>query len=129
MNKNIPLIVTVLFMAIISFYIAEPAAAVNVVDHFVKYQTDSQYGDIKMVTTTYQYSNNYLKIKTEVYKKSGNNYIFWENWWASLTKVSNTKLKINNWPTIDGPNVDTHYVTTSLTAAQYYWRVYKAQIM
>ncbi len=129
MNKNVPFVFVALFISFISFQIAEPVAAVKVVDHFVKYQPDSQYGDIKKVATTYQYNNNYLKIKTEVYKKSGTKYVFWENWWASLTKVSNTKLRINNWPTIDGPSVDTHYVTTSLTAAQYYWRVYRAQII
>lgn len=129
MNKNISVICAVLFMVVISFQIAEPVAAVKVVDHFVKYQPDSQYGDIKKITTTYQYNNNYLKIKTEVYKKSGNKYVFWENWWTNLTKVSNTKLRIDNWPTIDGPSVDTHYITTSLTAAQYYWRIYRVQIM
>ena len=127
MNKNIFLACAVLFMVVVGFQITEPVAAVNVVDHFTKYQPDSQYGDIKMVITTYQYNNNYLKIKTAVYKKSGAKYVFWENWWTSLTKISKTKLRINDWPTIDGPSVKTHYVTTSLTAAQYYWRVYKAQ--
>ena len=126
--KSISLTVAVLVIAFTGFQMAEPAAAVKAVDHFTRYQPDSQYGNIKMVTTTQQYNKDYLTVKTAVYKKTGTKYVFWQNWGASLKKVSNTRLQINEWPTLEGPKIETHYVTTKLTAVKYYWKVYRAQI-
>ena len=131
MNKRISLIFVVLFIVFLGLQVAEPVAAVKVVDKFTRYAPiNSQDSGAKKVFTLYQYNKNYLKIKEVMRrwnpktKKYGHPFVKWS---AVIKKVSKTKLKISEWEACSGSYKE--YIKTHLTAARYYWRVYRAYIL
>ena len=125
MNKNIFLMLSVLFMVFVGFQFAEPAAAVKVVDHGTKYIDSSHH--VKVVWKTYQYNNNFLKVYTNHYYKNPNTkkYELNFNSVTTLKKIAKTTLKYEETRKQFVNPVDVHYEKTKLTAAQYYWRIYK----
>ncbi|MGB9980483.1 hypothetical protein [Methanobacterium sp.] len=124
MNKNV-MFLTVLFMVFVGFQLAEPAAAVNVVDHGTRYGVDT--GDhIKIVWKTYQYNNNFLKVYSKCYYKDPDTkkYILNYNSITTIKKIKNTIKTTEIRGHYVNP-VNVHYAKTKLTAAQYYWRVFR----
>ncbi|MGB9978143.1 hypothetical protein [Methanobacterium sp.] len=133
MNKNIFVALMVLFMVFVGFQFAEPAAAVKVVDHGTKYGWDAQ--DNALMKTTwkaYQYNNNHLKIYETVYlkyPKTKKYVLFMREKWA-LTKVTKNSVKvIYDLNGGIGPAKGVFYDKTKLTAAQYYWRIFRHDYM
>jgi hypothetical protein len=133
MDKKIISILAVLFVAFVGFQFAEPAAAVKVVDHGTQYGWNGQ-DDAWMKTTwkTYQYDNNHLKIyKTDYLKdsKTKKYVLFMHQKWV-LTKVTKNSVKVGHWLYGGiGPCKGVFYDKTKLTAAQYYWRMFKHDYM
>ena len=133
MDKKIIPILAVLFMVFIGFQFAEPAAAVKVVDHGTKYGWDGQ-DDAWMKTNwkTYQYDNNHLKVYETVYlkyPKTKEYVLFMHQKWV-LTKVTKNSVKIRYWLYGGiGPAKGVFYDKTKLTAAQYYWRMFRHEYM
>ncbi len=136
MNKNIFTVLTVLFMVFVSFQLAGPVAAAKVVDHGTKYAWNGQDGYFKIVWKTYQYNDNFLKTyvtkylrddETKKYNELGIDEEF------TFAKVTKSSLKITNiaeWLVdFDTDPVDVSYKKTSLSAAQYYWRVFRPQTL
>ncbi len=124
MNKKIFAVLTVLFMASVAFGLG-PASAAKVVDHGTKYLDPAHH--IKITWKTYQYNNNFLKMyKTAYYlnpytKKYELNY----NSVTTFKKVSKTSIKVEELRKQFVNPYNLYYAKTKLTAAQYYWRVYK----
>jgi hypothetical protein len=133
-NKNIVAALMALFVVFVGFQFAEPAAAVKVVDHGTKYVWNGKEGGwMKITWKAYQYNNNYLKIYKKSYLKDPNtkkHYIsVYEKW--VLTKTTKNSVKITDW--LYGSDIDPEksvvYDKTKLTAAQYYWRIFKYTYM
>ncbi len=121
-----------LFMVFVGFQFAEPAAAVKVVDHGTKYGWDGQNGYTKIVWKTYQYNNNFLKTYTTHYVKDTKTkkYLFSFHDTYTLAKVTKNSIKITDWTDSElCPGTTVSYAKTKLTAAQYYWRVYRHEII
>ena len=132
MNKNIFAILTVLFMVFIGFQFAEPAAAVKVVDHGTNYGYSGQSGWMKVTWKTYQYTNNFLKTYATYYVKDPDTkkYILSYHEQVTIAKVTKNSVKITDKTDSElGPPVVVTYAKTKLTAAQYYWRVYRHNII
>ena len=127
MNKNIPLIFAVLFVCALALQTVEPVAAAKIVDKQVKFVTDNQYvtGHGKEVFTVYQYNKNNLWLNWKVYQKVGNKYKLVTQAWTQLKKTNKNTLRIKD-QLIEG-GWSSKYINTKLTAAQYYWRVYRIQ--
>ena len=125
MNKKIFLMLSVLFMVFLGFQFAEPAAAVKVVDHGTRYVGPTDHYQI--VWKTYQYNNNFLKVVSTIYYKNPNTkkYELNFNSVTTLKKITKTTLKYEETRKQFVNPVDLHYTKTKLTAAQYYWRIYK----
>ena len=125
MNKNIFLMLSVLFMVFVGFQFAEPAAAVKVADHGTRYVGPTDH--YKVVWKTYQYNNNFLKVVSTIYYKNPNTkkYELNFNSVTTLKKITKTTLKYKETRKQFVNPVDLHYAKTKLTAAQYYWRIYK----
>ncbi len=119
---------TVLFMIFASFQLAAPASAAKVVDHGTKY---SYWDDpVKFVWKTYQYNNNFVKVYATLYYKSKGKYVKGWNYVATIAKVTPTTVKIREWNDgADGPSVIVTYKKTSLTSAQYYWRLFRPDML
>ena len=135
MNKNIFMMLSVLFMVFVGFQFAEPAAAVEVVDHGTKYAYNGQDGYIKVTWKTYQYNNDFLKTYVVKYGRNdetkkyelGNDE---EYTFAKVTKNSLKTTDVADWVVdFDMDPVQISYCKTKLTAAQYYWRVFRPQVL
>ena len=121
-----------LFVVFVGFQFAEPAAAVKVVDHGTKYGWDGQNGHTKVIWKTYQYNNNFLKAYTTHYVKDTRTkkYLFSYHETYTLAKVTKSSVKITDWTDSElCPGTTVSYKKTKLTAAQYYWRVYRHNIL
>ena len=132
MNKNMFAVLMALFIVFVGFQFAEPAAAVKVVDHGTKYGWDGQNGYTKIVWKTYQYNNNFLKTYTTHYVKDTKTkkYLFSFHDTYTLAKVTKKSIKITDWTDSElCPGTTVSYAKTKLTAAQYYWRVYRHEII
>lgn len=130
MDKKIIPILTVLFMLFVGFQFAEPAAAVKVVDHGVSYKWDKTQGMWRQNTwTTYQYNNNFMKTVVITRWKFDSKYTYGYKNTITLAKVSKDTIKIRDVQDIMDPYVySLNYKKTKLTAAQYYWRVYRTKL-
>lgn len=116
----------VLFVIFAGFQFAAPASAVKVVDHGTVYVND--LAPMKVVWKTYQYNNNFVKVYTTDYIKKHGKYVYLNRGITTIAKVTKNSAKITDWTTArKGTSVTYH--KTKLTAAQYYWRVGKAQII
>jgi len=124
MKKNIGLLSVILFMLVISLQAVEPVAAAKLVDHGTIKGTDHDVGYYKYSWVTYQKGTSYVKTSWYLYfgviKDSSKETFI-------LQKVSKTKLKITKY--MDGTKLVTEYHYTKLTAAQYYWRVFRPNIL
>jgi len=130
-NKNIYLILSVLFMVFIGFQCAQPASAVKIVDQGTHYfWLDNS--KMKMVWKTYQYNNNFLKTKALIYykyKNKGKYHLAWHEV-ITIAKVTKTTVKVRDWTDSDFvPPTTVDYRKTKLTAAQYYWRIYRSKML
>ena len=132
MNKNIFAILSVLFMLFAGLQFAEPAAAVKVVDHGTNYGWNGQDGYTKVTWKTYQYNNNFLKTYATYYVKDTytKKYLFSYHETYTLAKVTKNSVKITDWTDSElCPGTTVSYKKTKLTAAQFYWRVYRHNII
>lgn len=126
MKKGVPVVFAFILLLFIGLQVAEPVTACKVVDYRVKYiNQDTQYitGQGKYTWTVYQYSNNNLWIRWRVYQKTGTKYVRVAQSWIQLKKISKNTLRIKE-SAIDVGYVYS-YKNTKLTAAKYYWRVYR----
>lgn len=124
MNKNLLFVFAILSVAVLGLQMAEPVAAVKVIDKRVlNCPSGSQdFNSGKYVFKTYKYSNNVVWINIKGYKSNGA-LVF--NSWTQLKKVSRHKLRIKE-QSIEGGWIYT-YKTTSYSAVKYYWKVYRPQ--
>ncbi|PAV05393.1 hypothetical protein [Methanobacterium bryantii] len=132
MNKNILAAIITLFVVLVGFQFAEPAAAVKVVDHGT-----IQYSACEKITwKAYQYqkngkiNNNFIKIYINYWTKNPktNKYYIEIHEIDTIAKVTKNSVKITDWNDgVDG-GTTVNYAKTKLTAAQYYWRVFKHEI-
>ena len=130
MEKRSFIVLMALFVVFVGFQFAEPAAAVKVVDHGTNYGYSGQNGWMKVTWKTYQYNNNFLKTYATYYVKENRKYIVSHRDTYTLSKVTKNTIKITEKTDSDmGPPVVKTYVKTKLTAAQYYWRVYRHNIL
>ena len=133
MDKKAFMALTVLFMIFVGFQFAEPAAAVKVVDHGTKYGWSGQDDAwVKVTWKTYQYNNNFLKIYRTFYyynhKTKKYNPRLPDTF--TLAKVTKSNVKITDKTNQNelGPDTSVDYRKTKLTAARYYWRVFRHEI-
>lgn len=112
-------------MVFVGFQFAEPAAAVKVVDQGTRYVGPTDH--YKIAWKTYQYNNNFLKVVSTIYYKNPNTkkYELNFNSITTLQKITKNTLKYKETRKQFVNPVDLHYTKTKLTAAQYYWRIYK----
>jgi hypothetical protein len=130
MRKNIVLITLMLSIFVFSLQIAEPVAAVKVVDHGTKVTYDNDLGWMKIVWKTYQYNNNYLKMHVKYYFKQNGKYVLDESDNITLAKITKSKIKITiNALSVDniGGKPGVTYRKTELNAAHYYWREFRSE--
>ena len=141
MNKNMFAVLMTLFIVFVGLQFAEPATAAKVVDHGTKYVWSGQDNAwMKITWTAYQYqykknckiNNNFLKIYRTGYIKNPKTkkYVYQSDDTFTLTKVGKNSVKITckSKPDELGPGTSVEYRKTKLTAAQYYWRVFKHEI-
>ena len=87
---------------------------------------------MKTTWKTYQYDNNHLKVYETVYlkyPKTKEYVLFMHQKWV-LTKVTKNSVKIRYWLYGGiGPAKGVFYDKTKLTAAQYYWRMFRHEYM
>ena len=140
MNKNMFVALMALFVVFVGFQFAEPAAAAKVVDHGTKYVWSSQgYTWTKTTWKAYQYqykkngktNNNFIKIYSTSYAKipETKKYVYSCKDIFTITKVAKNSVKITDWTDCElCPGTTVFYKKTKLTAAHYYWRVFKHEI-
>jgi hypothetical protein len=111
-----------LSVVVVGLQIAEPVAAVKVIDKRVLYCPDGSqdFDSGKYVFTTYKYNNNVVWQNIKGYDQN-NALVF--NTWTQLKKVTKRKLRIKE-QSIEGGWIYT-YKKTSYTAVKYYWKVYR----
>ena len=132
MDKKSIMVLTVLFAVFAGFQFAEPAAAAKIVDHGTKYGWNGQDGYTKVTWKTYQYNNNFLKTYATYYVKDAysKKYLFSYHETYTLAKVTKNSVKITDWTDSElCPGTTVSYKKTKLTAAQFYWRVYRHNII
>jgi hypothetical protein len=130
MKKNVFVALIALFVVFAGFQFAEPAAAVKIVDHGTNYGYNGQSGWMKVTWKTYQYNNNFLKTYATYYVKENGKYIVSFHETYTFAKVTKNTIKITDKTDSElGPPVVRTYVKTKLTAAQFYWRVYRHNII
>ena len=124
MNKNV-MVLAVLFMVFVGFQFAGPASATTVVDHGTRYVGPTDH--YKIVWKTYQDNNNFLKMVSTAYYKNPytKKYELNFNSVTTLTKVTKTSIKVKETRKQFINLYDIHYDKTKLTAAQYYWRIFR----
>ena len=133
MRKNILLIAAILSMFVFSLQVAEPAAAASwkVVDHGSFKFKDSNNSMDTFKWTTYQKGVNYVELMGYAYYPKPKISLYY---YIYLQKVSKTKIKITGKIISKNSNIGfrysqglgTHYGYTKLTAAQYYWRIFRS---
>ncbi len=132
MRKNVLLISMILSMFVFGLQIAEPVAATSwkTIDHGTT-KFKSYYGDkCTYKWTTYQSGKNYVKMVGYMYSPQTNTGVYIYDYFK---KVSKTKLKnygkdvghYYNYKTSRTINFGNTYCNTKLTAAQYYWKVFR----
>ena len=116
------------------FQFAEPAAAAKIVDHGTKYGSS---GTDKITWSTYQYqhkgkiNNNFMKIYLNYWVKNSNNKYnieFHEIFTIAKVTKNSTKITIRTYGFLV-PGKEVVYAKTKLTASQYYWRIYRHNII
>ena len=131
MDKKAYVSLIALLMVFVGFQFVEPAAAVQVVDHGTHYFWFDN-SKMKMVWTTYQYNTNFLKTKAVIYYKYNNRGKYHLAWHEVITisKVTKSTVKIKDWTDSDfEPPTTVNYKKTKLTAAQYYWKTYRSEML
>ena len=126
MDKKIFIALSLLFMVFVGFQFTAPVSAVKVVDHGTKYGYDNMYGWMKLKWTTYQYNNNFLKTPVKIYVKQNGKYVYMNTLTFTVAKVTKNSVKRINQ---QGKDKYVDYVKTKLTAARYYWRIYRHDIL
>ncbi len=140
MNRKAFTTLIVLFMVFIGLQFATAVSAAKIVDQGTKYSWDGQNGWTKSTWKTYQYrysngkiNNNFIISYIKRYAKGdgkpdvkAGKYIFSFNERISIANVSANAVKITDWTNCElGPGTTVTYDKTKLTAARYYWRVYR----
>ena len=132
MNKNMFAVLMTLFIVFVGLQFAEPATAAKVVDHGINHEWDPQDGVwVKITWKTYQYNNNYIKTYSTVYTKKPKAKKYVLEWHETSTLAKVTKNSIKETYRLDSkicPNKGVFYDKTKLTAAQYYWRIFRHEI-
>jgi len=135
MRKNIVLIAAILSMFVFSLQIAEPVAAakLKVVDHgSTKFKDPYDKSTVTYKWKTYQMGTNYVEVVGSYYFPE---YNLREYVYVYLKKVSKTKIKMSGKITVKdshsshSQSIGSHYYYTKLTAAQYYWRVVRPEML
>lgn len=136
MRNNVILIAAILFMFVFGLQLAEPAAAANlkVVDHgSIKFKDTEDYNNtLYYKWKTYQKGINYVEIIGCYYSPI---HKYKEYIYEHIQKVSKSKVKIYGKlvfiesGTHHSMNFETYYAKTKLTAAQYYWRVERPDML
>jgi hypothetical protein len=128
MRRSIPILFAFVLMVFVGLQAAEPASAVKVVDYNVKYVKNTQHvTDGKYTWTTFQYNRNNLWIRWRVYEKINGKYVYRFQSWTQLKKISRTTLRIKEQALEFGWQYE--YKHTHLTAARYYWRIYRPMML
>ena len=124
-------------MVFVGLQFAEPASAAKVVDHGTNYVWSGQgHTWIKTTWKAYQYqykkngkiNNNFIKIYCTSYAKipETKKYGYSCKDTYTITKVAKNIIKITDWTDSElCPGTTVSYKKTKLTAAQYYWRIYR----
>jgi|GEM_PF-1778570 len=135
-NKKMFTALTILLMVFVGLQFATPVSAVKLVDHGTKYSWDGQNGWTKATWSTYQYrykngkiNNNFIITYVKHYAKVGGKYLFSYHEKITIAKVTKSTVKITDWTDNElCPGTTKYYAKTKLTAARYYWRVYRSNI-
>ncbi len=133
-------VLTVFIMVFVALGLAGSVSAAKIVDHGTKYTYSGQSGWMKIVWKTYQYkkysnsklNNNFVKSYVTYYVKDHDTgkYVLSFHDTFTLAKVTKSTIKITDTSDSElGPPVVVTYDKTKLTAAQYYWRVFRGQIL
>jgi hypothetical protein len=125
MRKNILLITAILSMFVFGLQLAEPAAAASLkqVDHgSYKVNGPNNYYFIYS-WKTYQYKTSYIKIKVYVKFKGQKT----QTMTTTLRKESKYILQIREF--YNKKWAVTYYIPEKRTAAQYYWRIIRPQMV
>lgn len=136
MDKKIFMALSMLFMVCAGFSLAGPVAAAKVVDHGTEYGWSGQNGWMKITWTTSQLyksgkiNNNFIKSYATYYFKDHGKYVLGWHEKVTIAKVAKNTVKITDWSDSElGPGTTVTYAKTKLTAAQYYWRVYRYNLI
>lgn len=141
MDKKAFMAVSMLFIVCAGLSLAGPVSAAKVVDHGTKYMWSDQAGWVKVVWKTYQhkykktnrYNNNYIECHVAYYIKDyygTNKYQLSYNETFTFAKVTPSTVKITERANCDiVPGTKVTYKKTKLSAVQYYWRVYRYNII
>lgn len=133
MDRKVFTVLTVLFMVFVGLQLASPVSAAKLVDNYSmsKYDkyTNSWY---KTTWKAYQYykngklNNNFVKIYRTGYVKHSKSkkYVAEDTDILIIAKISKSTVKIT-W--IFDSKKDISYEKTGLTAARYYWRVFRPE--
>jgi hypothetical protein len=124
MNRNLLFVFAILSVAVLGLQMAEPVAAVKVIDKRVLNcpSGTQDFNSGKYVFTTYRYNNNVVWVNIKGYESNG---VCTFSSWTQLKKVSTRTLRIKG-QSIEGGWIYT-YKTTSYSAVKYYWKVYRPQ--
>lgn len=140
MNKRMFTALTIFFMVFVAFGLAGSVSAAKIVDHGTKYTWNGQSGWMKITWNTYQYkykktnhyNNDFIKCYATYYVKDPDTKKYVLSWHETFTfaKVTKSTVKITDWTDSElCPGTTITYDKTKLTAAQYYWRVYRHNII
>lgn len=125
MRKNILLITAIVSMLIFGLQMAEPAAAASLkqVDHG-SYKINGPHNDYFTYSwKTYQYKTNYVKIR-EYAKFKGE-----KTQTMTMTLRTESKYILQVREFYNKKWAITYYIPEKRTAAQYYWRVIRPQLL
>ncbi|MGB9978145.1 hypothetical protein [Methanobacterium sp.] len=91
-----------------------------------------QSGWMKVTWKTYQYNNNFLKTYATYDVKDPDTKKYLVSWHERYTiaKVTKNNVKITDWTDNElCPGTTVTYDKTKYTAARYYWRIYRHNII
>ncbi len=130
MNKQI-FALAVLFMVFVSFQVAQPAAAVKVVDSGTKYINSGQSGPMKVIWKTYASSDSTKTYDAWYVKDNGKWSGKWIISWHDVNviqKIAPNAIKVKEYTDNElSPGTTITYHKTPVTALQYYWRVERSK--
>ncbi len=126
MKKKIGTLAAMFLICAFCIAIVEPTAAARtkMVDKGSIKGTDPDIGYYKFSWVTYQKGTSYIKIKSYLYMGFINYSI---KTTFVIQKLSKTKIKLTTY--MNGKKIDTTYGYTKLTAARFYWREFRPEML